>query len=46
MQHRDLYERKKELCRALFDAFFTKLQGKEPLSSTSAAEVEPDDPME
>jgi len=37
---------RRHLFRALFDVFITKLQGKESLSSNSAAEVEPDDPME
>lgn len=37
---------RRQLCRALFDVFITKLQGKESLSSNSVAEVEPDDPME
>jgi hypothetical protein len=37
---------RRQLCRDLYDVFFTKLQGKKPLPSTSAAEVEPDYPME
>jgi hypothetical protein len=37
---------RRQLCIALFDVFFTKLQGKESFSSNSAAEVEPDDLME
>lgn len=37
---------RRQLCRALFDVFITKLQGKESLSSNSAAEVEPDGPVE
>jgi hypothetical protein len=44
--------KRRQLCRALFDVCFTKFEGKELVlststaSSTSAAEVKPDDPME